>query len=334
MTTYIVRRLIQSVFILIGLTFVFFFMLHLIPNGGPCEGILAGTSPAKATLYKACLKRLGLTKPLPTQYLLWILGLLRGDFGTDNGGVPVTQLILNALPITVMLASVSYVLQQLIALPLGIFSALKQYSFFDTVFTFVSYVGLSTPTFFLGLMLLYLLTVDYRIFPAGQVVNPRGPFFLSSGWWSNVVHDPAGTLGDYTKHLVLPALTLMYVGIAGDSRFMRASMLDVIHQDYIRTAKAKGLSRRVVIFKHAFRNAVLPIITNVALYLPTLVGGFIITEAIFSYFGLGYLFISRLQGGDYNVVLALLMIQAAAVLIANLLSDLTYAWVDPRIRYD
>ena len=141
-------------------------------------------------------------------------------------------------------------------------------------------------------------------------------------------------LGDLAQHLVLPAFTLMFIGIATDSRFMRASMLDVINQDYIRTAKAKGLKRRTVIFKHAFRNAVLPIVTNVALYLPTLVGGFVITETVFSYTGIGYAFISSLQSSDYAFVQAFLMVSALAVLFSNLLADIVYAWVDPRIRYD
>ncbi len=134
--------------------------------------------------------------------------------------------------------------------------------------------------------------------------------------------------------MVLPGITLMVTGIAADSRFMRASMLDVIHQDYIRTARAKGVARKAVIFKHAFRNAVLPIITNIALYLPTLVGGFIITETVFSYPGVGYLLYTSIGAQNYPVVLGLLIISSVAVLVANLLADLCYAWVDPRIRYD
>jgi peptide/nickel transport system permease protein len=333
MTTYVARRLIQFVFILFGLSLVFFFILHLTPGGSPCQ-LQASTLPGVVAKYHACILRYGVNKPLPQQYIIWLTGYFHGDLGYSLNGIPVRQEILHALPVTGLLALSSYLVQQLIALPLGIFSALKQYSFFDTVFTFISYVGLSTPTFFLGLMLLFGFTVQLRLFPAGRVVSTTSPPFWTDPWFHNLAHNPPGTIGDLAYHLVLPAFTLMFVGIAGDSRFMRASMLDVIHQDYIRTAKAKGLSRRSVIFKHTLRNAILPIITNVALFLPTLVGGFIITEAIFSYFGVGYLFLSSLLSGDYQVAQAFLMLSALAVLLANLLADLSYAWADPRIRYD
>jgi len=334
MTTYVIRRLIQFVFIMFGLSLIFFLIIHLVP-GGPCEITESVGARGVAQKEAACVARFGLNKPLPTQYITWIFNYLHGNFGVSfQYGLPVSTLILDALPITCLLAISSYVCQQLIALPLGIFSALRQYSIFDLIATFISYVGLSMPTFVLGLFLLYFLTVQFRIFPSGGVVSEDSNPFLSPAWYRQLFSNPPGTIGDVAYHLVLPAFTLMFVGIAGDSRFMRASMLDVIHQDYIRTAKAKGLSRRAVIFKHALRNAILPIITNIALYLPTLVGGFVITESIWTYNGVGHLFITSLGDSDYQVVLALLMLSGIAVLVANLLADLTYAWVDPRIRYD
>lgn len=283
-----------------------------------------------------CKIRLGLNQPLPVQYLKWAENYLHGNFGIQQGGYPVLNAIGNVLPATILLAIVSYFFQQLIALPLGMFSALRQYSFFDTFFTFVSYVGLSMPTFWLGIMLIFLFAVHWELFPAAfDMSSSLGIQYIATGpWFSLLAHNPPLVLGDLARHLVLPALTLMVVGIAGDSRFMRASMLDVIHQDYIRTAKAKGLTRRAVIFKHAFRNAVLPIVTNIALYLPTLVGGFIITESLFSWNGVGFLFITSIGRSDYATVQALLMLSGVAVLFANLLADLAYAWVDPRIRYD
>jgi peptide/nickel transport system permease protein len=158
--------------------------------------------------------------------------------------------------------------------------------------------------------------------------------FWSHDWWVMLGHDPGLVLGDLAKHLVLPAFVLMVTGIAADSRYMRGSMLEVIRQDYIRTARAKGLSKRVVIFKHAFRNALLPIITNIGLYLPALLGGAVITETIFSWGGVGYLYYNSIEANDFPVVQAISLIGALAVLIANLLTDLTYAVVDPRIRYD
>lgn len=332
MTTYIVRRLIQSAVILFGLSLVFFLILHLTP-GGPCAAYEEAGSANIGKLH-ACIIRLGVNQPLPYQYTTWISGYLRGDMGTSYTGQPVSSLILQKLPATVLLMLTSYVLQQMIALPLGMFSALRQYSFFDHVFTFLSYVGLSMPTFWLGLMLIYLFSVNFSWFPTSGAGSPTLPILWSNSWFQSLTQNPPLILGDLARHLVLPCLTLMIIGIATDSRFMRASMLEVLHQDYIRTAKAKGLAPRTVVLKHALRNAILPIVTNVALFLPALIGGAIITETIFTWPGLGYQFFNSIQSNDYPYVQSFLMISALAVLLANLLSDLTYAWVDPRIRYD
>src|SRR5579884_3180403 len=291
MTTYIVRRLLQAVVVLFGLSIVFFFIVHLAPNG-PCTGF--AQNARQVNQQRVCRLRLGLDKPLPVQYGLWLNNYVHGDFGIDLSGQTVTSAILGALPVTMALAIVSYFFQQLIALPLGVFSALKQYSLFDQLFTFVSYVGLSMPTFWLGLMLILIVSVHFHLLPSQLVMSPNLPTFWTHQWFVALGQNPGLILGDWARHIILPAVTLMVVGIAGDSRFMRASMLDVINQDYIRTAKAKGLSRRIVIFKHAFRNAILPIITNIALFLPALVGGFIITESVFTYTGLGYLFFTSL----------------------------------------
>lgn len=332
MTTYVIRRLIQSVLILAGLSVIFFMILHLTP-GGPCAALAQAGATGAARLH-ACQVRLGLDEPLPVQYFKWIGGYLHGDFGTSYLGEPVSSLILQKLPATLLLMSVSYFFQQLIALPLGMFSSLRQYSFFDHAFTFLSYVGLSMPTFWLGLMLIYVFAVDWGVLPVAHVESTTMPLFWSNEWWHMLGQHPALVLGDLAKHLVLPTLTLMIIGVAVDSRFMRASMLEVLHQEYIRTAKAKGLTRRRIILKHAMRNAILPIVTNVALFLPALIGGAVITETIFSWGGLGYQFFDSINRQDYPYVQSFLMLSALAVLLANLLSDLAYAWVDPRIRYD
>jgi peptide/nickel transport system permease protein len=333
MTTYIIRRLIQAIFILFGLTIVFFVILHLTP-GGPCAALGAGGAAGAAKI-QACIRRLGLDQPLTTQYINWLSNYLQGNFGISyTTGQPVASVILQKLPPTILLIGVSYFFQQLIALPLGMFSALRQYSFFDQLFTLLSYVGLSLPTFWLGIMLIYLFAVHFAVLPVARVENPVLPLFWTHEWFVMLGHHPGLILGDLIRHLILPAFTLMVIGVATDSRFMRASMLEVLSQDYIRTAKAKGLPRRVVIFKHAFRNAVLPIITNIALYLPALIGGAVITETVFAWGGLGYTFFNSAVNQDYPFVQSFLMISAFAVLLANLLADLTYAWVDPRIRYD
>jgi peptide/nickel transport system permease protein len=192
------------------------------------------------------------------------------------------------------------------------------------------------PSFWLAGVLILVFAVNLGVFPAGGIVGDTTniPSFNGPGYWSYFIHNPwhAGT--DFLQHLVLPGAVLAIIGIANDSRFMRASMLEVINQDFIRTARAKGLSRRVVVFKHALRNALLPIITNVALTVPSLLGGAIITETIFGWPGMGQLFIQSIGAKNYPILQALLMIGALGVLVGNLLGDLTYAWVDPRIRYD
>lgn len=332
MSTYIVRRLIQSVFILFGLSIIFFVILHLTP-GGPCAAF-EGSGLQGAIRYKACVVRLGLDRPLTQQYFSQMGVYLHGDLGRSISGDSVAATIGQKLPATVLLMGSSYVIQQMIALPLGIYAALRQYSVFDQVFTFVTYVGLAMPTFWLGLILIFLFAVHFNWLPAGRVEDVTLPVFWTNAWFVALRHNPGLILGDLIKHLIMPMFVLMITGIAGDSRFMRGSMLEVIRQDYIRTARAKGLAPRVVIFKHAFRNALLPIITNIGLYLPALLGGAVITETIFSWGGLGYYYITAVTESNYPVIQALSMIGALAVLLANLLTDLTYAWVDPRIRYD
>jgi peptide/nickel transport system permease protein len=332
MTAYVLRRILQTVAILVGLSVVFFVILHITP-GGPCAAFEGG-GVRSAAQQKACVNRLGLDRPIVAQYFAQMSVYLQGNLGTSNYGQSVGSLILAKLPATILLMTSAYLLQLLLALPLGIFSALKQYSFFDTVFTGISYVGISIPAFWLGLILLYFFSIQLNWLPPGRVEDVTLPVFWSNAWFSALAHDPALVLGDLARHLVLPMMTLCVVGIAVDSRFMRASMLEALHQDYIRTARAKGVARRGVVFKHAFRNALLPIITNVALYLPALVGGAVIIETIFSWGGVGYLFITSVTAADYPTLQAILMMGALAVLVSNLLADLTYAWVDPRIRYD
>jgi peptide/nickel transport system permease protein len=332
MGTYILRRLIQAVFILVGLSVVFFVILHITP-GGPCAAFEGGGISAAAK-QQACVTRLGLDRPLAAQYFSQMGVYLHGDLGQSVSGDSVSAVIAQKLPATVLLMGSSYVIQQMIALPLGVFTALKQYTFFDQAFTFLSYVGLSMPTFWLGLILIFVFAVQFNVLPAGRVEDVTIPVFWTHDWFVMFQQQPGLLLGDLLRHLLLPMTVLMVTGIAGDSRFMRSSMLEVIRQDYIRTARAKGLSPRVVIFKHAFRNALLPIITNIGLYLPALLGGAIITETVFSWGGLGYYYITAITSSDYPVIQALSMIGALAVLMANLLTDLAYAWVDPRIRYD
>jgi len=335
MATFIARRSLQAFLVLVGLTIFFFALLHAQP-GGPCAYILSTPSPNTQTQYAACLQARGLNDPLPVQYGRWVGAVVHGDFGQDYTSYPIIDNLKLRLPATIILVGVAYILQQLIALPLGLLGAIKRYTFYDQALTFLSYVGLSLPTFWLGLMMILLFSVILGWLPPGGISDPgsSAPAFAASGYWSYFAHHPGQALGDLVRHLILPALTLCIIGIATDSRFMRASMLDVINQDYVRTARAKGLPQRTVILKHALRNALLPIITNVGLFIPSLVAGAIITESIFGWPGMGQYFYKALGNHDSNTMQAVLLLTAFFTLLGNLVADLAYALADPRIRYD
>jgi peptide/nickel transport system permease protein len=262
--------------------------------------------------------------------------VLTGDWQTSFFlNRPVKEIILQRLPATMILMITAYILQELIALPAGILAALRRYSFFDQFVTFFSYVGYSMPTFWLGLMLLLIFAVFFPIFPVSGIIDIRttGAPFLTPQYGDWFHAHPIEGLLDVARHVVLPATTIAIVGIAGDSRFMRASMLDAIHQDFIRTARAKGLPERVVILKHALRNALLPIITQIALTLPTLFSGAVVTEAIFSWPGMGQLFFQALAAYDYPLLMGIMITAAGLVVIFNFFADVAYAVVDPRISY-
>lgn len=332
MTTYILQRLLQAVALLFLLSIMFFLLIHYQP-GGMCSGQPLG-----------CVQAQHLDQPIANQYVYWLGHTVRGDFGISATGQPVSEILSQKLPATLLLFGMSIIIQQAIALPLGILAAVRQYSIFDQVLTFESYVALSIPAFVLGTICLFVLAVKIPWFPVGHAEDPALPLLLSADWWSALTGDPGLTLGDLGRHFALPVFVMVVTGIAVDSRFMRASMLHVLHQDYIRTAKAKGLKRRSVIFKHAFRNALLPILTNIALYLPTLMGTIVIVEQVFSFGGLGYAFAAAIGSGalnggfgpatDYPFLETTLMLSAMLVLVANLVADVAYAWLDPRIRMD
>ncbi len=344
MITYLTRRVLQAVLILAGLSVLFFALLHAQP-GGACAYILATPSPNSQTRFNACIVSRGLDQPLPVQYLKWVGATLHLDLGQDYTGQAVIDTIKLRLPATIILIGLAYIVQQIIAIPLGMLGALKRYSFYDQVLTFLSYIGLSLPTFWLGLMLILFFSVNLPklgwwphvlAFPPGGIVSGDTliPPFGTSDYWHYFAAHPGQTIGDLASHLVLPATTLAIIGIATDSRFMRAAMLDVIGLDYVRTARAKGLPPARVILKHALRNALLPIITNVGLFIPTLISGAIITETIFAWPGMGKYFIDAASQKDTNALQAVLLLTALFTLVGNLVADLLYAAADPRIRYD
>jgi peptide/nickel transport system permease protein len=263
-------------------------------------------------------------------------GVIHGDLGfAITSGRPVTDVIRERIPATFILASTALVLWVTIAIILGVYAAIHRYSLFDQTVTFLSYVFYSLPTFWLGINLIFIFGVALHLFPTGGIITTRNwPPFGTPQYWTAFGVDPVAAMLDIGRHLILPVFTLVAVNIAGDSRFVRASMLESINQDYVRTAKAKGLRQRVVIGKHAFRNAMLPVVTNVALEIPFLFSGAIVTETIFTWPGMGRLFIESINQRDYFVIMGLLLVTSIITLFANLLADVVYAVVDPRIRYD
>jgi peptide/nickel transport system permease protein len=293
-------------------------------------------------------RQFGLDKPLPVQYVIWLIGndwmkvdidgdgvaeasgerrgILRGDFGFSyRSREPVMTEIARRLPNTLYLMSATLIVVALIAIPIGVISAVKQYSVFDILVTTLSFIGQAIPEFWLGLILLlvFYATLD----------NPFSgePLFPPGGMQSL---DVASSITDRIWHLVLP-VTMGAVGwVAWYSRFLRSSMLDVIHKDYVRTARAKGLSERVVLYRHALKNAAIPLVTIFALDLPYVFAGSLYVELLFSWPGMGRLFYQSALQRDYPMLMAILIITAALVLAFNLVADLAYGWLDPRVRYD
>jgi peptide/nickel transport system permease protein len=239
-----------------------------------------------------------------------------------------------ALP-TIILAGFALVIWVSVAVLMGVYAAIHRYSLFDQAATVFAYVGFAMPTFWLGIMLIFLFSgPGLNILPAGGMTDTRlSPPFGSDAYWAYFGTKPVEALLDIAKHLILPVFTLVVVNIAGDSRFVRASMLEALNQDFVRTAKAKGLPGRAVTFKHALRNAMLPVVTNIGLEIPFLFTGAIVTETIFSWPGIGKLTIDATREFDYPILMGVLLVTSVMVVLANLLADVAYGIVDPRIKY-
>jgi peptide/nickel transport system permease protein len=322
MLQFLLKRAVEFVVTLLGITIISFFILHLAP-GKPTD-VLTELNPKITPEARQKLEEYyGLNRPIHIQYLLWIKRVVRLDFGesfsTDHR--PVWDKIKERLPITVGINLLSMALIFLIAIPVGVSSAVRQYSLYDKITTVVVFVGFATPAFWLALLLMLLFGVELGWLPISGIHSMN--YETLSAW---------GKVLDLAKHLMLPVFVSAFGGIAGLSRYMRSSMLEVLRQDYITTARAKGLPENKVIYKHALRNALLPIITILGLSVPGLVGGSVIFEQIFSIPGIGQLFWMSVMQRDYPTVMGLLTIGAVLTLIGNMLADLGYAIVDPRIR--
>jgi peptide/nickel transport system permease protein len=322
MAVFLMRRIIGAIPLLLFVSVTIFALLHAAP-GGPTGAYMRRGSMNAADL-AALEEKLGLNDPLPIQYGKWLGRVLQGDLGIAvTTKRPVAVEILDRLPNTLTLMAVAWVVTLLIAIPVGILSAIRQYSKFDHAVTTLTFIGQSIPIFWFGLILLLVFYMKLEnpfsgepLLPAGGVQTIGAPF----------------SLGDRVLHLILPVTMLAAGWVAWYSRFLRASMLETIHQDYVRTARAKGLSERLVVLRHGFRNAAIPLVTLMALDVPFLFTGALFTEVIFAWPGMGRLFYAAAERRDYGLLMAIIMITSALIILANILADMIYAWLDPRIR--
>ncbi|MFH1826712.1 MAG: ABC transporter permease [bacterium] len=320
MRKYILRRLLGLIPLLIGVSLISFFVMHLAPGDPTALFIDPNVNPEDLARIRV---NFGLDKPVIVQYFYWLGNAVRGNFGTSyTSGQPVITEIMQRLPATLLLMISSFILTLLITIPLGVISAVKKGTWFDNAVTVLSFAGMATPSFWLGLMLMLLFSVQLGWLPA------VGMYDAVAGHQSTFAR-----LIDLIRHMILPLTTMTLLSLAGITRYQRAAMLEVLDQDYIRTARAKGLPERIVIFKHALRNALIPIVTIMGLSLPGLFGGAFIIETIFAWPGMGRLGVMAVFQRNYPMIMGIVVFSAVLIMLGNLLADLGYALVDPRIRY-
>jgi peptide/nickel transport system permease protein len=313
MIAFLLRRLGQSLLLLLIVSVIGFAILHLAP-GGPMSQFAAGGDMTQADLDRIA-EQLGLNRPLPVQYVEWLWRMLSGDWGVSyRDQQPVLHIISSHLGATLELMLTSTLLAMVIGAWVGILGAIRRYSLFDSLATIGAMIALSIPTFWFGLVIIYVFSVGLGWLPAGN------RYTMGDGSFLNQVH-----------HLIGPCIVLALVSTAVWSRYMRSSMLEVVNQDYIRTARAKGVPERQILMRHALRNALLPMITITGLHVPTLLSGALVTETVFTWPGMGRLFLDSISYRDYPVVMGILMFTAVLVLLGSLLADLLYGVADPRI---
>lgn len=326
MFNYVVRRTLQAIPLLLLISIILFGILSYMPGGGPLAPYLSNPHITQADIVR--LKHnFGLDQPIPIQYLHWLGSVVHGDFGysTTNSESVLTALT-DRMRNTVTLMACSLILALVVGMGLGMYSAIKPYTIGDYGITLLAFFGQSMPVFWLALMLQLGLAVNgipvgfgYRIqLPSSGIASDMDVFHLS----------------DYAAHLVLPTLVLSFLSLALFSRFTRSSMLEVLRTDYIRTAAAKGLNQATVVFKHGLKNGLIPLVTIVALSMPSLVGGAIVTETIFAWPGMGRAFFNALQQGDIAFLMGYLCLVSLMVVFFNIFADVAYAWLDPRVKYD
>ncbi len=320
MKKYLIRRLLIVIPVLIGISMIIFGLVHNTP-GNPYSHMIDPNMTAENR--ESMLESIGYYDPLPVKYVKWASRAATLDLGySTRYKEPVTDVIGRRIQNTLLLSISAFIFSTIIAIPLGVISATKQYSIFDYLATIIAFVGLSIPAFFFGLLLIKFLAFDLGLFPvAGMQTSGSG--LSGIGLMLNVAH-----------HMILPVIVLSLLSTASLMRYTRSSMLEVIKQDYIRTARAKGLSERVVIYKHALRNALIPVVTVLSMTIPFLFSGAILTETIFVWPGVGTLALNAVLNRDYPIIMGTTMLIAVATLLANLFADIMYAVIDPRIRYN
>lgn len=339
MGRYLIRRILQTIPLMIGLSFVLFALVNLL--GDPTAAFAESNRPMSGTRRLELIRRLGLDRPIYEQYVVWLIGndfqtidvrgdgslmqpgtrrgILRGDFGRSFiTREPAMDRVFERLPNTLILGLVSYGFVLVLSLMIGVYSALNQYSLADNVITTLCFIFFSMPIFFLAIMAIYLFGVQFQ-----QWGLPALPIHGTGD----------GTFPSLVVHMILPVFCLVAIQVAGYIRYVRGSVLDVMEQDYIRTARSKGLIEPHVVRNHAMKNAALPIVTLIGLDLPTILAGAVVTEGFFTWPGMGLLFIQSLQQADFNVMMAILMLTTLAVIVAQILTDAMYTFLDPRIRY-
>ena len=343
MGRYVIRRLLQAIPLLLIISAILFALTNAM--GDPLASF-GGRRRIRSSDRERLTRRLGLDKPITVQYAVWLIGndwmdidldgdgvpdakgtrrgILRGDWGRSfMEKRPVNEIIAERLPNTLMLMLTTEVVILVFSLSIGIYSAIRQYSLFDHVFTGLSFVGFSMPIFWLALMMMFIFAVHFKRWGL--------PYFPTVGMYDLTV---GKTIPQVVWHMVLPVTTMSIMSVAGYSRFIRANMLEVIGQDYIRTARSKGLSERVILVGHALKNASLPLVTIVGMDLPILLGGAVVTESIFAWPGMGRLFWDAAKDTDVPVLMGVLILISVAVVVFQLITDITYTFLDPRIRYD
>ena len=355
MTTYIIRRFLSSIPVLLGILFVTFALARLIP-GDPCRAMLG--EKATEAVCDQFIVRYGLDKPIPVQFVIYLNDIAHGDFGESiRFSKPITTLLIERLPTTIELTMVAMLFSVVVGIPLGIISAIRHNSVIDLITMFFANIGVSMPVFWLGLMLAYVFALLLKDTPfwlppsgrltAGVLVDP---FFevwgisLSGGWLSfgqfisrlNLINSILiwrwDIFWDALVHLILPGVAVGTIPLALIARMTRSSMLDVLGQDYVRTAKAKGLPSVKVVFKHALRNALLPLVTIIGLSLGSFLGGAVLTETIFALSGVGRALYDAITSRDYGIVQSFTVVIAIFFVVLNLIVDISYVYLDPRVK--